>query len=259
MRRHLMVKILNGIKVSKPKCDQKHISLNSFQYIQHPSCAGSFFLKKGIILIGNTSFLCTTMNSSVTSPAVTPTWCMDPLPIGWIDNHAQQTSIFSMPPNHTTNDNKEEQINRNVNVDISGTSFVLSSDTFSQLALLPWDRTDSSIYYLNASPFVFEKIIDYVLYQALPKKKYLSQNELEELMSLSNGMHLQELLDHLNKIQGRKNHKGKGVPLFRKKTPKAAGTVATMKENKDSTLNRKNQEKMGIKFGRRGRNVAPTK
>jgi hypothetical protein len=90
-----------------------------------------------------------------------------------------------------------------VQVEVSGVSFVVSISAFQRLARLPWERIHATAYRLDgASPEAFEKIMDYVLFQALPKRKRMSKDEQEEIISLSQVLDFRQLIHHLQEKRG---------------------------------------------------------
>ena len=66
-----------------------------------------------------------------------------------------------------------------VQLEVSGNSFVMGAYDFQKLARLPWKRIHASAYRLESSvsPDTFEKCVDYVQCGTLPKRKKMKTSE----------------------------------------------------------------------------------
>ena len=86
-----------------------------------------------------------------------------------------------------------------VQLEVSGNSFVMGAYDFQKLARLPWKRIHASAYRLDASfsPDSFEKCLDYVQCGTLPKRKHMKSYEKSELTSMAANLGLTDLADHM--------------------------------------------------------------
>lgn len=90
--------------------------------------------------------------------------------------------------------------NSDVQLEVSGNSFVLNSCDFHKLGNLPWKRIHGNAYRLEeGSPEAFEGVMNYVVYDMLPKRKRMNSMEKEELTSMAKTLRLTKLVDHVNK------------------------------------------------------------
>lgn len=90
-----------------------------------------------------------------------------------------------------------------IQVEISGVSFLVSSYAFRQMTRLPWERIHATAYRLEgASPDTFEKTLDFILFRTLPKKKRMTREEQEDLVATAKLLGLSELLSHMQSKKG---------------------------------------------------------
>ena len=96
-------------------------------------------------------------------------------------------------------------VNSDVQLEVSGSSFVLNTCDFQKLAGLPWKRIHGQAFRLEGtSPDVFQMCMDFIVFESLPKKKKMSASDRQELASIAATLKLTALKDHL---AGRKIHK----------------------------------------------------
>jgi len=93
-----------------------------------------------------------------------------------------------------------------VQLEVSGNSFVMNPLEFQKLARLPWQRIHASAYRLDASfsPDSFEKCLEYVQMGTLPKCKRMKADEKQELAAMAQALGLGELADHMAGKKGKK-------------------------------------------------------
>jgi hypothetical protein len=119
------------------------------------------------------------------------------------------TSSFTDPsygenePHHQHSSASISSSVEEVNIQVSGASFILNPTVFRQLEKLPWSvinfNDNNVVYSLGTSPDLFEIILNYVLFESLPDIKLLSQSDIEELEPMVYMTGLQGLQNHLEK------------------------------------------------------------
>nr|CAB9508951.1 expressed unknown protein [Seminavis robusta] len=117
-----------------------------------------------------------------------------------------------------------EDMSKDLQLEVSGSCFVLKSCVFHKLAALPWQKIHAAAYRLEGvSPEAFELCLDYILFATLPKRKRMNSNTKEELKTLANNLKLTGLADHMASKRGspkaasmKKKQQKTGPPSTRK-------------------------------------------
>jgi hypothetical protein len=119
---------------------------------------------------------------------------------------ASGNSLLSTPsPDFNTPSITAHDANKlgDVQVEISGTTFLVSRHAFQKLTPLPWDKLDASAFRLKdasrTAPEAFEKVLDYILFQTLPKRKRMQKDVQGKTLLMSKKLGLHELSDHLSR------------------------------------------------------------
>ena len=87
-----------------------------------------------------------------------------------------------------------------IQLEVSGNSFVMNRQDFSKLGRLPWKKLAGNAYRLEAafSPDAFEKCVTFLECGSLPKRKKMKSEEKQEVVSMASALGLSELADHMN-------------------------------------------------------------
>lgn len=122
-----------------------------------------------------------------------------------------------------------QEVNDDVQLEVSGHCFVLSSRDFQRLAALPWQRIHGAAYRLDdVSPGAFEKCLDFVLFSQLPKKKKMSSDEKQELASVARTLNMTELVNHVSSKRGSAAARTKKRPTTKQQAPPRKGVFGGM-------------------------------